>query len=125
MSLGKTFRHGIHPEEHKEATVGLASERMPFVERYVLPLSQHAGAPSRPLVQVGERVARGQLIAESVGFISTSLHASVEGRVVAIAPRRGVSIVITSDPTRPARSEGYFGELTALIGDAVLPAARG
>ncbi len=47
------------------------------------------------------------------------------GQVVAIAPRRGVSIVITSDPTRPARSEGYFGELTALIGEAILPAARG
>ena len=109
MSLGKTFRHGIHPEEHKEATVGLASERMPFVERYVLPLSQHAGAPSRPLVQVGERVARGQLIAESVGFISTSLHASVEGRVVAIAPRPHPSgklvpaIEIVADPYSPQR----------------------
>ncbi|MBL9059895.1 MAG: serine hydrolase, partial [Mangrovicoccus sp.] len=47
------------------------------------------------------------------------------GQIVAIAPDRGVSIVITSDPTRPARSEGYFGELMALIDGAVLPAARG
>lgn len=109
MTLGRTFRHGIHPEEHKEATVGLASERMPFVERYVLPLSQHAGAPSRPLVQVGERVTRGQRIAESVGFISTALHASVEGRVVAIAPRPHPSgklvpaIEIVADAYSPQR----------------------
>ncbi len=109
MTLGRTFRHGIHPEEHKEATVGLASERMPFVERYVLPLSQHAGAPSRPLVQVGERVTRGQRIAESVGFISTALHASVDGQVVAIAPRPHPSgklvpaIEIAADPYSPQR----------------------
>lgn len=47
------------------------------------------------------------------------------GQIVAIAPDRGVSIVITSDPTRPARSEGYFGDLMALIDGAILPAARG
>ncbi len=109
MSLGHTFRHGIHPEEHKESTVGLASERMPFVERYVQPLSQHAGGPSRPLVQVGERVTRGQRIADPVGFISTALHASVDGRVVAIAPRPHPSgklvpaIEILADPYSPQR----------------------
>ena len=37
----KTFDHGVHPEEMKHATRGLAIERMPFVEEYVLPLSQH------------------------------------------------------------------------------------
>ena len=106
MSLGRTFRHGIHPEEHKEATAGLAIERMPFVERYVLPLSQHAGAPSRPLVEVGAQVTRGQAIAEAVGFISTTLHASVDGRVAAIAPRPHPSgklveaIEIVADPPR-------------------------
>lgn len=47
------------------------------------------------------------------------------GQVVAIAPDRGVTLVITSDPTRPARSEGYFGDLMALIDEAILPAARG
>ncbi len=109
MTLGRTFRHGIHPEEHKEATAGLAIERMPFVERYVLPLAQHTGAPSRPLVEVGERVTRGQAIAEAVGFISTTLHASVDGRVAAIAPRPHPSgrlvpaIEIAADPDSPQR----------------------
>jgi electron transport complex protein RnfC len=67
----RTFRHGIHPEEHKESTEHLAVERMPFVERYVLPLSQHAGAPARPVVQAGDRVRRGQVVAEPAAFVST------------------------------------------------------
>ncbi len=46
------------------------------------------------------------------------------GQVICIAPDREVSIVITSDPTMPARSGGYFGDLMDLIGDQVLPAAR-
>ncbi len=109
MSHGRTFRHGIHPEEHKEATAALAVERMPFVERYILPLSQHAGAPSRPVVEVGARVRRGQMIAEAVGFISTTLHASVDGQVVAIAPRPHPSgklvpaIEIVADRSSPQR----------------------
>ncbi len=104
--LAKTrgFRHGIHPDEHKEATEHLAVERMPFVERYVLPLSQHAGLPSRPVVGVGQDVARGQVIAEPGGFVSTTLHAPVTGRVVAIAARRHPngqlvpSIEVEADP---------------------------
>ncbi|MBP9146195.1 MAG: electron transport complex subunit RsxC [Thermoanaerobaculia bacterium] len=109
MSHGRTFRHGIHPEEHKEATAALAVERMPFVERYILPLSQHAGAPSRPLVEVGQQVRRGQAIAEAVGFISTTLHASVDGQVVAIAPRPHPSgklvpaIEVVADRSSPQR----------------------
>ncbi len=109
MTLGRTFRHGIHPDEHKEATAGLAIERMPFVERYVLPLAQHTGAPSRPLVEIGEPVTRGQTIAEAVGFVSTALHAAVDGRVTAIAPRPHPSgklvpaIEIVADPRSPQR----------------------
>jgi Na+-translocating ferredoxin:NAD+ oxidoreductase subunit C len=85
--LAPTFRHGIHPAEHKAATSGLPVARMPFVDRYVLPLSQHTGAPARPVVVPGERVTRGQLVAEPGGFVSTSLHSPVTGRVASIGPR--------------------------------------
>jgi electron transport complex protein RnfC len=89
MSTGlpRTFRHGIHPQEHKETTEALRIERMPFVETYTLPLSQHAGAPARPVVQPGEAVVRGQLVAEAGGFVSTALHSPVTGRVKALGPR--------------------------------------
>ncbi len=46
------------------------------------------------------------------------------GQVVVVAPARGLSVVITSDPTRPARSDGHFGDLRDLIETGILPAAQ-
>jgi Na+-translocating ferredoxin:NAD+ oxidoreductase subunit C len=88
LDLAKSFRNGVHPDEHKERTEHLPTERMPFVDRYVLPLAQHLGAPSKPVVKVGELVTRGQLLAEPGGFVSTSLHSPVTGKVVAFGKRR-------------------------------------
>jgi electron transport complex protein RnfC len=86
--MASSFRHGVHPHEHKEQTAALPLERMPFVDRYVLPLSQHTGAPCTPMVNPGARVRRGQVIGAPGGFVSTTLHSPVTGRVIAIAPRR-------------------------------------
>jgi electron transport complex protein RnfC len=107
--MPRTFSHGVHPEEHKEATAHLALERMPFVSKYTVPLSQHTGAPARAVVAVGDRVERGQVIAEPGGFVSTTLHAPVAGRIVAIAPRPHPlgklveAIEIEADPFSPQR----------------------
>ncbi|MBK8701182.1 MAG: electron transport complex subunit RsxC [Saprospiraceae bacterium] len=79
-----TFSHGIHPGEYKELTEHCRIERMPFVEEYILPLSQHLGAPNKPLVQVGSKVKRGQKIADPGGFVSVALHSPVDGTVKAI-----------------------------------------
>jgi electron transport complex protein RnfC len=108
----RTFRHGIHPPERKSATETLPIERMPFVNTYVLPLSQHLGAPSKPIVEVGERVHRGQRIADPAGFISTALHAPVTGTVTAIELRLHPSgqmqpaIVVERDPYSDQRIVG-------------------
>ena len=99
-----SFRHGVHPQENKSATVARSIERMPFRDEYVLPLSQHIGAPAKPVVRPGEKVQRGQLIAEPGGFVSVPLHAPVTGSVKAIElrphpnGRRMQAIVITTDP---------------------------
>jgi electron transport complex protein RnfC len=99
-----SFRNGIHPEQHKEPTQGIPIERMPFVGEYVLPLSQHIGAPSKPIVEPGQKVRRGDLIAEPGGFVSTALHAPVTGTVREIELRLHPngkmmpSIVIEADP---------------------------
>ena len=99
-----SFRHGIHAEDRKEATASRPTERLPFVPEYVLPLSQHTGAPCRPLVSPGEQVQRGQMIAEPDGYISMALHAPVTGKVTAIEARphpRGIlspAIVLKTDP---------------------------
>jgi electron transport complex protein RnfC len=83
----RSFRHGVHPGEHKELTEGLPLERLPIPHEVVLPLTQHLGAPSKPIVAVGEKVYRGQRIADPGGFVSVALHASVTGRVTAIEKR--------------------------------------
>ena len=107
LTGAKTFRHGIHPDDYKRFTRDLPIERMPFMDEVVLPLSQHLGAPSRALVKPGEKVYRGQIIAEPGGFVSVGLHASMTGRVKAIELRHHPggkmveSIIIEKDPYSP------------------------
>lgn len=83
-----SFHHGVHPDPHKDQTADLAVQRVPFVESYVLPLAQHIGVPSKPIVQVGEEVRRGQVLAEPGAFMSVALHSPVTGKVTALEPRR-------------------------------------
>jgi electron transport complex protein RnfC len=69
-----------------------------------MPLGQHIGVPSQPVVAAGEEVRRGQLIAKPGGFVSTALHSPVTGRVSKVGDFRGVdgrftpSIGIEADP---------------------------
>ncbi len=93
----------IHPPEFKELTSHKKIERPLLPKKVILPLSQHTGAPSEPVVNVGDIVTRGSLIAKSKGFISSNLHSSISGKVVAIEealhPIIGTSraIIIESD----------------------------
>jgi electron transport complex protein RnfC len=88
--LRRNFEHGVHPAHHKGQTEHLPIQRVPFVKDYVMPLGQHIGVPSQPVVTVGERVQRGQLIAEPGGFVSTALHSPVTGTIQKIGDFRGV-----------------------------------
>ena len=94
---------GVHPSERKEFTEHLPLVRFPEPEEVVIPLSMHAGAPANPVVQVGDTVKVGQKIGEAAAFISSPIHSSVSGTVVALEPHghatRGecLSVVIRSD----------------------------
>ena len=79
--FGNSFSHGIHPPENKHFTAGKPIRRLPFPPELVIPLSQHAGAPSQPVVHVGQEVLRGQLIAKAGGFVSVPQHAPATGVV--------------------------------------------
>jgi CubicO group peptidase (beta-lactamase class C family) len=46
------------------------------------------------------------------------------GQIICVVPRQSLVVVLTSDPTRPARSGGYFGDIMRLLESEVLPAAR-
>lgn len=80
----KTFAHGIHPDEHKELTAQQPIRRIPFEPQMAILLSQHRGAPAKPIVKRGQEVARGEPIAEAGGYVSVPMHAPVTGVVKAI-----------------------------------------
>ncbi len=82
-----TFKGGIHPYEGKELTMDKETEVYLPKGDMVYPLSQHIGAPAKPLVKKGDRVLTGQKIAEAGGFVSSPIHASVSGTVKVIEPR--------------------------------------
>ena len=91
-----TFRHGIHPPEHKEDTRHLAIRRFPFAPVLVVPLSQHLGKPAVPAVREGEEVTRGQTIANPDGFFSVAMHAPASGVIKRIALAPSISGRMTS-----------------------------
>ncbi|MCQ4296265.1 electron transport complex subunit RsxC, partial [Pseudomonas stutzeri] len=78
---------GIHPPEHKEVSNRTPIQPAPLPKRLVLPLAQHLGAPAEPCVTLGERVLKGQQIANASGFVSAPLHAPTSGVVSFIGPQ--------------------------------------
>ena len=86
MRRSPSFHHGVHPPDLKDLTAGVPIRRMPFPDEVVLPLRQHAGRPARPVVKPGDRVERGDLLAEADGFVSAPVHASAAGTVAELAP---------------------------------------
>jgi len=84
FSNKKTFSHGIHPGEYKEATADRSIRRVPFADQMIIPLSQHLGAPAKAIVKPGQEVVRGEPIAEAGGFVSVPMHSPVSGVVRSI-----------------------------------------
>ncbi|WP_221798407.1 electron transport complex subunit RsxC [Oceanobacter mangrovi] len=82
-----SFDGGIHPAENKQQSTRKPVQIAPLPAELVLPLGQHIGAPADPCVSVGERVLKGQKIAEPHGFVSVALHAPTSGEIIAIEKR--------------------------------------
>ena len=77
----RTFRiGGIHPEENK-LTHEVATQVAPLPKQAIFPLSQHIGAPAKPIVAKGDKVKVGTLLAEAGGFVSAPIYSSVSGTV--------------------------------------------
>lgn len=75
---------GIHPDDNKGATRDKPIERMPLPPLLRVAMSQHLGAPARPVVKKGDAVRRGQVIGEASGFVSVHVHAPTSGTVQAV-----------------------------------------
>lgn len=78
---------GVHPAENKIAA-GKPIVNMPLPAEVVLPVSQHIGAPAKPVVKKGDHVKRGDLVAEAGGFVSAHVHTPISGTVVKIDSAR-------------------------------------
>lgn len=79
-----TFRGGVHPPGYKQATEHKPVETLPPPAQVQIPLSQHIGAPSKPVVAKGDAVRTGTLIGEPGGRVSVPTHASVSGTVAEV-----------------------------------------
>ena len=82
-----TFKGGIHPYDGKALSKDKPVRRLLPKGQLVYPLSQHIGAPAKPVVKKGDHVLAGQVIAEAGGFVSAPIHASVSGTVKGIEDR--------------------------------------
>lgn len=98
-----TFKGGIHPPDKKTLSAGRAIIAATPPERVVIPLSQHLGAPCKPVVAIDQLIRKGEMIGEAGGFVSANIHSSISGRVTAIGEflnamgRMVNSIVIEND----------------------------
>lgn len=101
----KTFKTGgVHPPENK-ISANAKIEQLPLPKTVFIPVAQHIGAPATPVVNKGDAVKVGQLIAKSSSFVSTNIHAPVSGKVkkVDVAPdstgytKQGIFIDVEGD----------------------------
>jgi electron transport complex protein RnfC len=117
----KTFSlGGIHPPENK-ITSGSAIQELPVPGQVSIPIFQHIGAPPKIVVERGEEVLVGQVLATSEGFISSNVHSSVSGKVIKIDTVTDISgykrtaIIIKVDGDRWAEGIDRDGTLETNI----------
>jgi electron transport complex protein RnfC len=97
------FKGGIHPPDKKALSADKPVAEIKQPQRVVVPMSQHLGAPCKPVVAVDQEVKKGELIGEATGFVSAPVHSSVSGKVISIGEfpnamgKMVTSIVIEND----------------------------
>jgi electron transport complex protein RnfC len=84
LSLLEPAHWGVHPDDRKRPAADAPLRALPLPERLHVPLQQHIGAAARPIVLAGQKVLKGQLLAEAQGATSAAIHAPTSGTVTAI-----------------------------------------
>jgi len=105
MAKVSTFKRGLKLPTRKHATEGKPIEQVPAPKQVVIPVNQHFGAPNKPLVSIGDKVIRGQKIADAAatGPMTVPVHASISGVVKKIEPRtqsnntEGLCVIIEAE----------------------------
>jgi electron transport complex protein RnfC len=112
----------------KDFTEGKPFELVPPPKQVVIPINQHFGAPNQSLVNVGDKVVRGQKIADGIadaaaspGPMTVPVHASISGTVVKVEPRtqsnntEGLCVVIQADAGENGAAEEFMPPLDPLV----------
>jgi len=113
---------GLRLPSYKRASNSAPIVDVPVPAQLILPLEQHVGEPAQPVVGIGDRVLKGQVIAEPDGEMGAPVHASSSGHVIAIEPwpvsrRNGDKapcIVIDCDGEDEAFTDWDMGEYSAV-----------
>ena len=110
-----TFKHGVHPPERKHFSEDLPIEVVPTPAQVQLPMLQHVGAPSIPVVKAKDVVAYGDMVCKSGGFVSAPVHAPLAGKVL----KTGVTTLPNGRHVQvlPIKAEGDQLEGQALMED--------
>ena len=87
-------RGGVDPKDLKQYTHSKKIERLPIPSLVVVSLSQHLGAPAKPLKKVGETVLKGEKIGTSSNFISAEVHSPISGVIKKIIKQRLANSVV-------------------------------
>lgn len=107
----KSFKiGGVHPPENKY-TAGCAIQVLPTPDKVIIPLSQHIGAPATAIVQKGDKVKAGQVIATAGGFVSANVHSSVSGTVLDVAPVKDAAGLLKPAITIQVEGEEWADEV--------------
>lgn len=80
-----SFPGGLKLSTYKALTNAKESLITPLPDKIILPLTQHIGKPSVPLLKVGDKVLKGQKIARADGYVSVPVHASTSGEIIDIS----------------------------------------
>lgn len=108
--MSQKHLQSIHVSHYKH-TAGCATEVMPVPDVVKISMSQHIGAPCKPLVQKGDYVKVGQLIGDTDAFVSAPIHSSVSGTVTGIEEQRSAAggndtlVVIETDKKQEIHEE--------------------
>ena len=83
--MPKMFPGGVHPKDGKALSAGSEIKTAPLMDKYIVPLAMHIGAPAKLIVREGDKVLKGQVLAEANGFVSAPIHSPTSGTIVSIS----------------------------------------
>ncbi|VAW60937.1 Electron transport complex protein RnfC [hydrothermal vent metagenome] len=133
------FHGGLKLQSHKTLSTASPVVKARLPEQLILPLQQHIGIAAKPLVNIGDHVLKGQMLAEACGEISAPIHAPTSGEIVDIneypAPHpsglNALCIVLNSDgkdtwcerhPLKPSPDGRHYTESPAELRQRVYQA---